>query len=52
MRRIRYSAAMSLDGCIAGPNGELNWMTYDWDDELKKYVEKVYTNARERREIA
>jgi dihydrofolate reductase len=26
MRRIRYSVAMSLDGYIAGPNGEYDWI--------------------------
>ena len=29
MRRIRYSVAASLDGYIAGPNGEADWVTMD-----------------------
>lgn len=29
MRRIRYSVAMSLDGFIAGPNGEADWILID-----------------------
>ena len=29
MRRIRYSVAMSLDGYIAGPEGEADWIMMD-----------------------
>ncbi len=29
MRRIRYQVAMSLDGYIAGPNGEFDWIVKD-----------------------
>ncbi len=31
MRRIRYSVAMSLDGYIAGPHGEFDWIVMDPD---------------------
>ena len=29
MRRVRYQVAMSLDGYIAGPNGEYDWIVED-----------------------
>ncbi len=29
MRRLRYSVAASLDGFIAGPNGEFDWIPMD-----------------------
>lgn len=29
MRRVCYSVAMSLDGYIAGPNGEIDWIVVD-----------------------
>jgi len=31
MRRVRYSVAMSLDGYIAGPKGEFDWIPVDPD---------------------
>jgi dihydrofolate reductase len=32
---------MSVDGCIAGPNGEMDWMVGLLDDELIKYSYKI-----------
>ena len=29
---------ISLDGFVAGPNGEMDWMVWNWDDALKQYV--------------
>ena len=31
MRRVRFSVAMSLDGYIAGPKGEIDWIVIDPD---------------------
>ena len=33
MRQIRYSVAMSLDGYIAGPHGEADWIVMEPDPE-------------------
>lgn len=35
MRRLRYSVAMSLDGFIAGPKGEYDWIIMDPDFDWK-----------------
>jgi dihydrofolate reductase len=40
-RKLRLQVQMSLDGCIAGPNGEMDWMVGLLDDELLKYVSKI-----------
>jgi dihydrofolate reductase len=41
MRKLKLQVQMSVDGFVAGPNGELDWMVWDWDDELKNYVGKI-----------
>jgi dihydrofolate reductase len=41
MRKLKYQAQVTIDGYVAGPNGELNWMDWDWDDELKAYVNEL-----------
>lgn len=35
MRRIRYQVACSLDGYIAGPNGEYDWIVMDPDIDFQ-----------------
>jgi dihydrofolate reductase len=36
---------MSADGYVCGPNGELDWMTWNWDDKLKEYVNKLHEHV-------
>lgn len=38
MRKIKLQMQVSADGLAAGPNGELDWMVWEWDDILKDYV--------------
>jgi dihydrofolate reductase len=41
MRKLKIQVQMSIDGYIAGPKGEMEWMIWDWDEELKKYVYNI-----------
>jgi len=41
MRKLKLQIAMTLDGYIAGPNGEMDWMVWNWDDKLKDYVQEL-----------
>lgn len=41
MRKLKLQVQMSVDGYIAGPNGEMDWMIWNWDDELKNYVKEI-----------
>jgi dihydrofolate reductase len=36
MRRVRYQVACSLDGFIAGPDGEYDWIVMDPDIDFKQ----------------
>ncbi len=38
MRKLKLQMQISVDGFVAGPNGEMDWMVWDWDDVLKNYV--------------
>jgi dihydrofolate reductase len=43
MRRIRYSVAMSLDGYIAGPKGEADWIIMDPEIDFGAMFEQFDT---------
>jgi dihydrofolate reductase len=39
MRKLRLQVQMSVDGCIAGPNNEMDWLV--WDDNYIKYINEI-----------
>jgi dihydrofolate reductase len=49
MRRIRYVVAMSLDGYIAGPHGEADWIIMDPDIDFRALFEQFDTFLMGRR---
>lgn len=38
MRKLKLQVQMSIDGFIAGPAGEMDWLTYQWSQDLIDYV--------------
>jgi dihydrofolate reductase len=42
-RRVRYQVAMSLDGFIAGPNGEADWIIMDPEIDFKEIYSRFDT---------
>ncbi|HMS64521.1 MAG TPA: dihydrofolate reductase family protein [Ignavibacteria bacterium] len=41
MRKLKLQVQMSVDGFICGTKGEMDWMVWDWDEELKNYIRKI-----------
>jgi len=41
MRKLKLQSQLSINGFIAGPNGEMNWMTWQWDEQLKSYTNGI-----------
>ncbi len=41
MRKLKLQVQISVDGFIAGPHGDMNWMTFDWDKDLSQYVQAI-----------
>jgi dihydrofolate reductase len=44
MRKLKLQIQVSIDGYCGGPNGELDWMTWVWDEPLKKFVNDLNDN--------
>ena len=48
-RRVRYCVATSLDGFIAGPNGEADWIVADPEIDFNAIYNKFDTMVMGRR---
>ena len=38
MRKLKLQVQITVNGFIAKPGGELDWMTWNWSDDIKAYV--------------
>lgn len=41
MRKFKLQVQMSVDGYMAGPNGEMDWLTYPWTDDINAYLDAL-----------
>lgn len=42
MRKLKLQMQLTINGFSCGPNGELDWMTWNWDDKLKTFVDELH----------
>ena len=38
MRKLKLQMQVSIDGFVAGPDGQLDWLTWTWDNPLMEFV--------------
>ena len=41
MRKLKLQMQLTMDGFIAGPNGEMDWMKLPWTEDIEKYVTEL-----------
>lgn len=45
MRKLKLQVQLSVDGFNAGPNGELDFMEWNWDDGIKQFVNEIHESV-------
>ncbi|GAB4022611.1 dihydrofolate reductase family protein [Spirosoma koreense] len=41
MRKLKLQVQISVDGFIAGPNGEMDWLVMNWGDDIMREVTTI-----------
>ncbi len=42
LRKLKLHVEMSINGCIAGPNNEMDWMVWSGDEKLREYENRIH----------
>lgn len=45
MRKLKLQVQVTVDGYMAGPNGEMDWVAVSWTEDLNKYVQELTDSA-------
>ena len=45
MRKVKLQMQMTVNGYVAGPNGENDWMTWEQDDELLAFMNSLIDSS-------
>src|SRR5262249_15026180 len=41
MRKLKLQMQITVDGYVAGPEGQLDWMTWDMDEKLQSFIQHL-----------
>lgn len=41
MRKFKLQVQTTVDGYMSGPNGEMDWMTFPWTDDISAHIGKL-----------
>jgi dihydrofolate reductase len=41
MRKLKLQMQLTIDGCVAGPEGQLDWMTFAMDEKLVALINQL-----------
>jgi dihydrofolate reductase len=41
MRKLKLQVQMTVDGFVAGPNGEMDWLALPWTEDIDRYVDEI-----------
>jgi dihydrofolate reductase len=41
VRKLKLQMQMTIDGFVAGPEGQLDWMTWDMDQQLGSFIDQL-----------
>jgi dihydrofolate reductase len=44
MRKLKLQVQMTIDGFIGGPNGEMDWVSFNWTDDINAFVAGIVSN--------
>ena len=42
MRKLKLHVETSIDGCIAGPNNEMDWIDFSWNEKLREFEDRLH----------
>jgi dihydrofolate reductase len=41
VRKLKLQVQTTIDGYMGGPNGEMDWTTYPWTDDISTYIDAL-----------